>query len=419
MAVGQEHVRHANVPKTEGRVAASSGQDRTRQVFLIAGGGIGGLATALALARYGIASHVLEKRSEYPAEGAGIQIGPNGGRVLAWLGVSEALRTSAGIPDCIRVHKGSSGELLSRLPLGTRIARRHGASYWVLHRADLHAALLEAARSSRFISLSTGADVTGVRQDESTVTVETSDGRSLEGQGLIAADGLWSDLRQQLFDTDAPVFANRSAARAVLPVLDVPKGITTNDVGIWLGTRAHVVHYPVRGGTELALVVVREDIEPAAGWNSKADGPWVRDGVSAFAPVLRELVAAVPAWRKWGLYDLPKPQQLVRGKVALVGDAAHPVLPFLAQGGVMALEDGMTLAQAVATHDNVEAAFAAYQVARRTRVTRVQAASRRNGRIYHLGGAMAAARNMTLRTVPAAILMAQYDWLYGWRPDAC
>lgn len=401
------------MPEAEAGRGRQSGAGRD---FVIAGGGIGGLATALALARFGIASHVLERRPDFPADGAGIQIGPNGGHALAWLGLSEALQPNAGVPDSIRVHKGSSGEVLSRLPLGARMAQRHGAPYWVTHRADLHSVLLEAAQSSKLITLTPGAGVTGVVQHESTVEVEASHGRKLQGAGLIAADGLWSELRSQLFDGSEPVFADRSAARAVLPTDEVPTGIVTSDVGIWLGTQAHVVHYPVRGGAELALVVVRADERPPTTWSSEASADWVREGVWDFAPALRELVAAVPVWRKWGLYDLRDPQQLVRGRIALLGDAAHPVLPFLAQGGVMALEDGVTLAQAVAKHDTVEDAFAAYQFARRARVVRVQAASRRNGQIYHLGGAMAAARNMTLRTVPATVLMAQYDWLYGWRP---
>lgn len=408
----------ASAAEEKARNAARPARDFGGQTLLIAGAGIGGLAAALALARLGIASHVLERRSEFPAEGAGIQIGPNGGHALEWLGLSETLRAKAGVPDALRVHKASSGAVLSRLPLGARMERRHGAPYWVAHRGDLHSVLLEAARSSKLITLTSGACVTGVTQDGSTVQAATADGLNLQGAGLIAADGLWSDLRSQLFNAREPIFANRSAARAVLPMGDVPAGVVTSDVGIWLGTKAHVVHYPVRGGTELALVVVRADEKPPAGWSSDVHADWVREGVRDFALALRDLVAAVPVWRKWGLYDLPEPQRLVCGRVALLGDAAHPVLPFLAQGGVMALEDGVSLAQAVAKHGDVEDAFAAYQSARRGRVARVQAASRRNGQIYHLGGAMAAARNMTLRTVPASRLMAQYDWLYGWRPDA-
>lgn len=144
---------------------------------------------------------------------------------------------------------------------------------------------------------------------------------------------------------------------------------------------------------------------------------WVREGVRSFAPVLQDLVSAVSDWRKWGLYDLPEPPAFVNGRVALLGDAAHPVLPFLAQGGVMALEDGFVLAQCVAAHEDVSAAFSAYQFARRQRVLRVQGASRKNGRIYHLQGALATARNLTLKAAPPGMLLSQYDWLYGWHPD--
>ncbi|SDO81466.1 salicylate hydroxylase [Filomicrobium insigne] len=386
-------------------------------VLLIAGGGIGGLATALALARRGFASHVFEKRTVFSTEGAGIQIGPNGGHVLALLGLREALRSKAGIPHAVRVHDGRSGGVLCRIPLGDHIARRYGAPYWVFHRGDLHAALLDAARDCPLITLSSGAEVTGLSQGADTVCAETADGSRLEGAGLVSADGLWSGLRSQFFGERRLVFSNRSAARAVLRIEDVPSGISSSDVGLWLSDKAHVVHYPVRGGSELALVVVRHDESSAPGWSADVLPMWVREGVRSFAPVLQDLVSAVSDWRKWGLYDLPEPPAFVNGRVALLGDAAHPVLPFLAQGGVMALEDGFVLAQCVAAHEDVSAAFSAYQFARRQRVLRVQGASRKNGRIYHLQGALATARNLTLKAAPPGMLLSQYDWLYGWHPD--
>lgn len=391
-------------------------QNRDRRTILIAGAGIGGLAAALALARHGIASHVLERRPSFSAEGAGIQIGPNGGHVLAWLGLAEKLRGKVGVPDAIRVHSGRSGEALSHLPLGSRLEQRLGAPYWVAHRSDLHGVLLEAVRSSELITLTLDAGVTGVRQDQSGVCVEIAGARRFEGAGLIAADGLWSDLRTQLFGARELVYSGRCAARAVLPAASVPGGLQLNDVGVWLAPNAHVVHYPVRGGRELALVVVHEAAEAVAGWNGELPAEQVREFARGFAPVLRELIGAVPAWRRWGLYDVPEALPSTQGRVALLGDAAHPILPFLAQGGVMALEDGLTLAQSVAGHDDISQAFAAYQAARSRRTARVQAASRRNGRIYHLAGPAAGARNMALRAVPGSLLMAQYDWLYGWRP---
>jgi len=393
-------------------------RDGTRELpILIAGAGIGGLATALALARRGVSSHVFERRQSFPPEGAGIQIGPNGGHVLASLGLSDKLRANAGVPQAIRVHAGRSGRVLNRLPLGARISERFGAPYWVAHRADLHAALLDAAETSELITLSQDAGVIRAEQDPSSVQIETQNGLHIEGAALVAADGVWSDLRKQVFGAAEPRYSGRSAARAMLPVEAVPSGIATQDVGVWLAPGAHVVHYPVRGGRELALVVVYHAPEPERGWSGEVPATRVRDRVSGFAPVLQELIAAVPAWRQWGLYDLTVQLPLAKSRVALLGDAAHPILPFLAQGGVMALEDGATLAEAISSHEDIPAALTAYAAARTERVTRVQKASRRNGDIYHLGGALGLARDITLRSLSGALLMAQYDWLYGWRPE--
>lgn len=405
------------VSETAARDVPQFSVEAPDRVFLIAGGGIGGLATALALAQRGFSSHVLEKRTAFSAEGAGIQIGPNGGRVLAKLGLSDALHPMAGIPDAVRVHDGRTGDVLCRIPLGDHISHRYGAPYWVFHRADLHAALLQAVENCPLITLQLTAEVTGISNSADEVNAETADGRQLAGAGLIAADGLWSDLRSQFFDARAPVFSKRSAARAVLPIEDVPSGIVSRDVGLWLSEQAHVVHYPVRGGNEFALIVVRHDESQTPGWGADVSPTWVREGVRSFAPVLRDLISAVSDWRKWGLYDLPKTQTFAKGRVALLGDAAHPILPFLAQGGVMALEDGWVLAQCVAAHKDVDAAFSAYQLARRQRVAQVQEASRRNGRVYHMSGALAMARNFALKAAPSSMLLAQYDWLYGWCPD--
>lgn len=405
---GRTGAGHRGLP----RPATNMGDAR----ILIAGAGIGGLTAALALARRGIPSHVLERRPYFAPEGAGIQIGPNGGHVLASLGLRDALRKFVGVPELIRVYAGRSGELLCRLPLGSHIEKRFGAPYWVAHRADLHSVLLEAVRSEKLITLTLGAGVMDVRPDPSGVRAVIADGRQLTGAGLIAADGLWSDLRSRLFNSSSkPIFSGRSAARAVLPAGAAPAGFKTGDVGVWLAPKAHVVHYPVRGGRELALVVVYESTKPNADWNAEVPADQVREAVHVFAPALQDLIAMVPEWRQWGLYDLPDRQKFVEGRVALLGDAAHPILPFLAQGGVMALEDGVTLAQCIARYGDVTRAFAAYQSARSKRVARVQKASRRNGQIYHFGGVAAALRDMALRAIPGSLLMARYDWLYGWR----
>jgi salicylate hydroxylase len=383
---------------------------------LIAGGGIGGLATALALARHGIASHVLERRPAFLEDGAGIQIGPNGTRILRQLGVAEALRPHVGIPEALSVRDGRSGVELARMPLGRWIAMRHGAPYWVAHRRDLHAALLQTVRAEPLVALSMGFDAAEVASDVAHVAVASPNGQAWAGKALIAADGIWSPLRKLMFNAAAPTFCGKSAARSVIPIDDLPEDFHRPETTIWLFRNAHVVHYPVSGGEEMAVIVVLDDRHEIGDWNAPVPPSWVQQKMPECAEALQALILQARAWKQWALHTLPVPQQWSRGPIALLGDAAHPVLPFLAQGGVMALEDAMVVAEAMRRYPHdVAAALKWYQRQRRPRTLRVARASRRNGRIFHLSGPQAAARNLVLRRVPAQRLMARYDWLYGWR----
>ncbi len=385
---------------------------------LIAGAGIGGLATALALARKGIASHVLESRAEFGAEGAGIQIGPNGMRILQTLGVSEALKPHAGVPEAIAVRDGASGADLGRLPLGDWIAKRHGAPYWVVHRGDLHTVLVEAARVEPLITLSTGAAVAAVAAREEAVAAASASGEAWTGRALVGADGLWSAVRTSLYPACAPCFAGKSAARCVLPLGEVASELQRPEVGIWLFPDAHVVHYPVSGGTALAIVVIVADTLGGEDWSSPVARSWVEQRLPACARNLRDLLATPQTWRRWALHTLPPLPAWTRGPVALLGDAAHAIVPFLAQGGVLAIEDAAVLADALQKYGmDTAGAFQLYERRRRPRALHVARASLQNGRIYHLSGVAARARNLALRTLPPELLMARYDWLYGWRPE--
>lgn len=382
---------------------------------LIAGGGIGGLATALALAKHGISSRLLERRAEFSEEGAGIQIGPNGARILQDIGALARLTETAAKPDALQVRDAMNAHEIAHLPLGNWIAERHGAPYLTAHRQDLHAALLQAARASPLIALEKGAAVEGASQSPSGVSVKLAGGRELEGAILIGADGLWSALRSSAFEDGKPKPAGKSAYRTVVPVSQLPRGLTVNDVHIWLTEGAHVVHYPVRAGTEHAFVIIYDDPHAATGWSTPVEAAFVRARAHRLSPSLRVLLEAGQSWRMWSLHELPMPRSLVKGRFALLGDAAHPVLPFLAQGAVLALEDAAVLAQEIAGADgSPSAALERYQDRRRPRALRVQAASRRNGRIYHLGGMLASARDKVLAKAPPALVMRQYDWLYGW-----
>lgn len=390
--------------------------DRT---ILIAGAGIGGLAAALALARTGWFVRVFEKRAEAPEDGAGIQIGPNGSRILISLGVADHLHHLLAEPQAIRVMDGVTGRMLTRLPLGRDIAKRHGAPYWVLHRADLHAALRAAVARETRIGLEHAAEVSDALNHANGISLSLADGRRIEGAALIGADGLWSHVRNRIFAAPPPTFTGKCAMRAVIPSESLPEHLAADDTTIWLRPAAHVVHYPVRGGQQIALVAIFDDTSIGETWAGTVDLATIAPRICAFPELLRALLAVPTVWRQWSLYQLSGPTPWVRDRIALLGDAAHPPLPFLAQGGVMALEDAIVLAnrlQGAATED-IPARLRDYERCRRPRTTRVMDASSRNGRIYHLNGLMRSARNAVLQMTPPAHLMAGYDWLYGWRPE--
>jgi salicylate hydroxylase len=411
---------HAPQPGVTAGEKAQAALARARkgasEPVLIAGGGIGGLATAIALARKGIATHVLESRAELVAEGAGIQIGPNGTRILQSLGLADALKPHVGVPEAIAVRDGTSGAELTRLPLGRWIAERHGAPYWVVHRGDLHTGLVQAARAEPLIALSTGATVTEVAAETDAVAVATATGETWTGKALIGADGLWSAVRAAIAPGCVPQPAGKSAARSLIPLSEVPPQLRTAEVGLWLFADAHVVHYPVSGGAALAIVVIVADAQGGEDWSMPVAPQWVAQRLPPCAPALHELVAAAPAWRRWALNTLPPLPAWSRGPVTLLGDAAHAIVPFLAQGGVLALEDAAVLAETLEGRAPADA-FRLYERRRRPRASRVARASLQNGRIYHLSGAIAQARNLVLRFRAPERLITRYDWLYGWRGD--
>ena len=388
----------------------------TDEPVVIAGGGIGGLSAALALAKQGIPTHVLERRPQFSEAGAGIQLGPNATRLLRAIGVAEALEPSVARPDALSVHDGVSGSDLARFPLGAWIAHRHGAPYWTVHRQDLHAALLDTARNDPLIKIETGAAVTGFVDDESGIAVAAAGGRTLHGRALIAADGLWSNLRTQITATGPLEPAGKCAYRGVIERAQMPAGLSADDVHIWLSPGAHVVHYPVRAGREVALVAVLDDPTTGNSWSLEAPQSWVRDRAGHYPGQLKAVLSAVGEWRMWSLQKPSPVTPWVKGKAAVLGDAAHPIFPFLAQGGVLAIEDACTLAKCLARGEGDAARqLQSYAHLRMPRAARVVEASARNGRIYHLRGPMAFARNAVLRGAPGTQLMKTYDWLYGFR----
>lgn len=386
---------------------------------LIAGAGISGLTLALSLAKHGINSRIFEARDVPPREGAGIQLGPNATRVLQHLGLNCAVEQRAIIPDCIIVNDGRSGAELTRLPLGNWISERHGAPYGVVHRADLYRILWQQALASTFVEIETGRTVQRVddADEAEQISIAFAEGGVVSGHVLVGADGLWSRTRQHV-DPDATLqFAGTTAARAVVPRSGLPSRFAELATGVWLAPNAHIVHYPVSSGDEVAIVAIGTCPKPPDDWESAITTAAVAQRFNSLFPELQAFLKSAEEWRQWPLYRAEQSSSWSKGRAILIGDAAHPILPFLAQGGAMAIEDGFELAAVLSKTgpENLIATIQAFSQRRRARVTKVQAASLQNGQAYHLDGLPAVARNAALSLLPGSIFMRRYDWIYGYK----
>jgi salicylate hydroxylase len=393
--------------------------------ILIVGGGIGGLAAALACARQGAQPHVVERAKVFSEVGAGVQMGPNVTKTLFAWGLEKALREVACKPDRLQIRDTQSGAGLGVLRLGQRSMAAYGAPYLTLHRADLHRILLQQVTHSGAAKLSLGCEIERVRDDESHLTVS---GRALtEGifetlttEAMVGADGLWSATRQHVVAGTPPRVSGMLAYRALLPLQNLPERLRTQDVTVWVGPKVHVVVYPVRGGECLNLVVIVHGQPPASleVWDHAANQ---RDLDLAVGPVhadLRNVLDAVGAWRLWPLCDRPplrSSQEMAKGRIALLGDAAHPMRPFLAQGAGMAIEDAAQLGACWARADlQVPQRWQLYADARWARNARVQQRSIRNGEIFHLKGPLRWGRDMAMRMFGESLM--DLPWLYAGPP---
>lgn len=385
----------------------------------VSGGGIGGLAAALACARQGVPVQLLERAAQLSEVGAGIQVGPNVTRILQAWGLGKALAQVAAFPARLQARDAQTGQVLGSLRLGERAQALYGAPYATIHRADLQA-LLHAAALAAGVQVRLGQAVQGWRETAEGLQVNTTDGLSLQADALVGADGVWSAVRQQLLG-DAPArFSGHVAYRALVAQADLPVHLRSDEVTVWMGPRLHVVHYPVRSGQWLNLVAIVQGEQPAQAdvWDSAAHTQALMQAMGSVGTDLHERLATVPAWRQWALHDrapVNAASQMAQGRVALLGDAAHPMRPYLAQGAGMAIEDAQALAQCLSAEaGSVTEKLQAYAEQRWARNARVQARAIRNGRIFHATGPVAWGRNLSMRLMGERLM--DVPWLYG-RPS--
>ena len=391
----------------------------SRLPVLIAGGGIGGLAAALALARQGVAVKVLEQAAQLGEIGAGVQLGPNAFAALDALGIGEAARARAVYTDEMVMHDALDASLVGRIPVGEAFRRRFGNPYAVIHRADMHLALLEGARASGRVEFLTSTQVRRIEQDNAGVTVHDASGALHRGLALVGADGVKSVVRQQ-YVGDAARVSGHVVYRAVIERTDFPTDLQWNAASIWVGPNCHLVHYPLRGGEQYNLVVT---------FHSRVAEEWsVREGsreevqsyFDAIVPQARQLIALPKSWKRWATADREPIAQWNHGLATLLGDAAHPMLQYLAQGACMAMEDGVTLGEALRVREgDWTEALALYQRSRVARTARVVLSAREMGRIYHAKGVERLVRNELWRGRTPERFYDAVEWLYGWRVDNC
>lgn len=385
------------------------------QPIIVAGGGIGGVAVALGLARKGVRTIVLEQAAELGEIGAGIQIAPNAFHCFDRLGVGDRARSQAVFVDRLRLMDGLTGEEIVHIPLDDAFRARFRNPYAVVHRADLHAALLEAAQATGMVEIRTSHRVERYEQDGSAVTVFCSGREPIRGAALIGADGLRSPVRAQMLADGEPIVSGHTTYRSVIPVDQMPEDLRWNAATLWAGPKCHIVHYPLKGWKVFNLVVTYHNDVKEAVAGKPVPVEEVRRGFEHIHPRAQQIIEHGTNWKLWVLCDRDPVERWVDGRVALLGDAAHPMLQYFAQGACMAMEDGVTLSELVAAHpDELETALLAYQRIRVPHTARVQIGSRAIGQyIYHPAGATALARNHVLQSWTPQAYYDRLEWLYG------
>jgi salicylate hydroxylase len=388
---------------------------------IVAGGGIGGLAAALALAQRGFRVEVLEQASEIGEIGAGVQLAPNAFAAFDALGVGAAARARAVHTDRLVMMDAVDESVVAEIPTGDAFRARFGNPYAVIHRADVHLSLLQAVRAQPAVELRTSTRVVGFEPADAGggVVVFDAEGGAHRGLAVIGCDGVKSAIRAQTVGDEVRI-SGHVVYRAVVDVAEFPADLRWNAPAVWVGPNCHLVHYPLRGGDQYNVVVT---------FHSRDAETWsVREGsraevLSYFEGIARRprrLLELPKSWKRWATADRTPIASWTHGRSTLLGDAAHPLLQYLAQGACMALEDAVTLGRALAAcDDDVDAAFALYERSRVARTARVVLMTREMGRIYHAQGVERLVRNDLWRGRTPERYYDALEWLYGWNAERC
>ena len=386
-----------------------------RLPVLIAGGGIGGIAAALGLAQKGIASILLEKAAALGEIGAGIQLGPNAFHAFDYLGIGEAARGMAVYIDQLRLMDALTAEEITHIDLGEAFRSRFGNPYAVVHRGDLHGVLLKACRDNPLIKLRVESEVVDYDQDGQSVTAHLASGLRVTGSLLIGADGLWSKIRRKVIGDGRPRVSGHTTYRSVIPTEQMPDDLRWNAATLWAGPKCHIVHYPLSGWRVFNLVVTYHNDAPEPVAGQPVSDAEVMKGFTHVHERAQSIIRRGSNWRLWVLCDRDPDARWIDGRVALLGDAAHPMMQYFAQGACMAMEDAVCLSHMMdAYRDNPEVALAQYRERRFPRTARVQLQSRAIGdHIYHPAGAHAEFRNALMRAKSSADYYDHLAWLYG------
>ena len=385
--------------------------------FIVVGGGIGGLAAAVALSQQGVHVTVLEQAAQLGEIGAGVQLGPNAFAALDALGVGETARKRAVFTERLIMMDAVDGSEVGSFPVGQAFRDRFQNPYAVIHRADIHTSMLEATQGSNLIHVETSTKVVSVSQDDQGVTAVDQNGRIFKADALVAADGVRSVIREKLFN-DPPRISGHVVYRAVVPVAEMPLDLQINAPVVWAGPDCHLVHYPLRDGQQYNLVVTfhsRDEEEWGVTDGSKDEVLSYFDGI---CPRARQMLHLPKTWRRWATADRNPLEKWGDGRVTMLGDAAHGMLQYMAQGACMAIEDAVTLGEAMKhCQGDVIKAFQLYEKSRIPRTARVVLSARDMGRLYHAKGVERLVRNQLWEGRTPERFYDALEWLYGWRAE--